>query len=45
VHITVGAKVTRVKVAIKRGHSELKLRLKLGSGRFASKQTVLIARS
>ena len=44
-HVTVGRTPSRVRIPIKRGHSSLQLTLKLGSGRLASRQTVLISRS
>jgi len=44
-HVTVGRTPRRVRIPIKPGHGGLQLTLKLGSGRFASRQTVLIARS
>jgi hypothetical protein len=44
-HVTVGRTPRRVWIAIKRGRSGLQLTLKLGSGRLASRQTVLIFRS
>lgn len=44
-HVTVGRTPRRVAIPIKPGHSGLQLTLKLGTGRLASRQTVLISRS
>lgn len=44
-HVTVGRTPRRVAIPIKPGRTGLQLTLKLGTGRLASRQTVLISRS